>query len=163
MTSVVPYVFGGCEFLTNVVLPNTITSIGPTAFEDCYCLTSFNLPASVTSIGAYAFCYGFSLASLTIPATVTNLGDGTFYGMPSLTNVYFAGNAPSLGGPDGFGGTYATFPLINQATIYYLPRTTGWGTNFWGNPTVRQLVPGLRRPSLKTWGRAVPTPIFALS
>ncbi len=31
---------------------------------------------------------------------------------------------------------YATFPLINQATVYYLPGTTGWGTNFWGSPTV---------------------------
>ena len=32
-------------------------------------------------------------------------------------------------------------------------RTRGWG----------QLVPGPRRPKLKTWGRAVPTPAFAPS
>jgi hypothetical protein len=49
---------------------------------------------------------------------VTNLGDSAFADCPSLTEVYFRGNAPILG-LDVFGGD-------NQATVYYLPGTTGW-------------------------------------
>ena len=42
--------------------------------------------------------------------------------------IYFAGNAPSLDGPD-------VFRDDNDATVYYLPSTTGWGSTFGGLPT----------------------------
>ena len=45
----------------------------------------------------------------------------------SLTGVYFLGNSPYFGWPV-FGGA-------DNATIYYLPGTTGWGTDFSGRPT----------------------------
>jgi hypothetical protein len=41
--------------------------------------------------------------------------------------VYFKGNAPSLGS--------SVFLNDNNATIYYLPGTTGWGATFGGRPT----------------------------
>ena len=41
--------------------------------------------------------------------------------------VYFQGNAPAAGS-DVFDGD-------NEATVYYLPGTTGWGTTFGGLPT----------------------------
>ncbi|SPE58148.1 hypothetical protein SBV1_2720012 [Verrucomicrobia bacterium] len=52
-----------------------------------------------------------------------------FFGCTSLTRVYFEGNAPSLGGSSVFTGD-------NNATVYYLPGTTGWGPTFGGLPTV---------------------------
>jgi hypothetical protein len=38
------------------------------------------------------------------------------------------GSAPSLGGTN-------VFVHDNNVTVYYLPETTGWGTNFAGVPT----------------------------
>ncbi|HLX70563.1 MAG TPA: hypothetical protein VKV04_13135, partial [Verrucomicrobiae bacterium] len=46
----------------------------------------------------------------------------------NLASVYFGGNAPSPGS-DVFSGD-------NNATVYYLPGTTGWGATFGGAPTV---------------------------
>jgi hypothetical protein len=47
--------------------------------------------------------------------------------------VHFKGNSPSFGvgvfGPD-------VYNPLDPATIYYLPGTTGWSTNFAGLPTV---------------------------
>ena len=41
-------------------------------------------------------------------------------GCNNLTAVYFQGNAPSVGS--------SVFDGDNNATVYYLPGTTGWGT-----------------------------------
>ena len=58
----------------------------------------------------------------------------------SLTGVYFQGNAPSLGGSYVFYGD-------NNATVYYLPGTTGWGTTFGGRPTALWIqVPTIQTP-----------------
>ena len=46
----------------------------------------------------------------------------------NLTGVYFKGNAPSVGS--------ACVHDDNNATVYYLPGTTGWGSTFGGRPTV---------------------------
>jgi hypothetical protein len=50
---------------------------------------------------------------------VTRIGDWAFANCTCLTGVYFNGNAPSLGGSSVFSGD-------NNATVYYLPGTTGW-------------------------------------
>jgi hypothetical protein len=82
----------------------------------------------VTSIGDCAFCGGGILTSVTIPDSVTSAGNDAFAGCTSLTSVYFLGNAPSLGGEN-------VFLDDNNATVYYLAGTTGWGTTFGGRPT----------------------------
>jgi hypothetical protein len=94
---------------------------------------NYTIPPSVTCIGHYAFEYG-SLTSVTIPSSVTNIGGWAFAWCTKLTAVYFQGNAPSIDG--------TLFYDDIQATIYYLPGTTGW-TNPWGNrPTVSGSPPG---------------------
>jgi uncharacterized repeat protein (TIGR03803 family) len=92
--------------LTSVMIPNSVTGIGDGAFYHCSSLTNITIPNSVTSIGSYAFCY-----------------------CSSLTAVHFNGNAPSLSDSSVFSGDY-------NATVYYLPRTTGWGPTLGGLPTV---------------------------
>lgn len=90
----------------------------------------------VTSIGDSAFAVSWfmwpTIYSVTIPSSVTSIGDYAFASSsvvsPSyLGNVYFQGNAPSVGGTSIFAGD-------SYATVYYLAGTTGWGTNFGGAP-----------------------------
>jgi hypothetical protein len=62
-----------------------------------------------------------------IPETVTSIGNLAFAGCYSLTDAYFEGNAPLIGGN--------IFSGDNNLYVYYHPYTTGWSTTFAGRPT----------------------------
>ena len=87
----------------DVAIPNTlnglpVTSIRGRAFEGCASLANITIPDSVTSLGNQAFCECFGLTDATIRNSVTSIGANAFNYCTSLTGVYFAGNAPALGG-----------------------------------------------------------------
>ena len=164
VTNIGAEAFINCQRLTNFTIGNGVTSIGDQAFYGCDNLpaitvdaanpsyssldgvlfdksqttlivypggkagTSYTIPNSVTSIADYAFYQPFSLTSVTIGNSVTNIGDGAFWGCSRLTSIYFEGNAPSV-------GAYVFLNVVNPI-VYYLPRTTGWGTTFGGLPTL---------------------------
>ena len=69
------------------------------------------------TIDPEAFCSCVSLTSITIPYSVMNLGTSAFGLCPSLTAVYFEGDAPTA---DGMVFWFQT------VIAYYLPGTTGW-------------------------------------
>lgn len=71
--------FLGCESLTNINIPNSVTNIGDGAFSGCNSLTSINIPNSVTYIGNSAFRECESLTNINIPNSVTNIGNNAFY------------------------------------------------------------------------------------
>ncbi|MGA2750844.1 MAG: leucine-rich repeat protein, partial [Verrucomicrobiota bacterium] len=82
----------------------------------------------VTSIGSNAFLEDTSLINVTIPAGITNIGDYAFVVCTSLASVVFEGNAPTVGS--------SVFALDNNATVFYVPGTTGWNSTFAGLPAV---------------------------
>jgi hypothetical protein len=51
-----------------------------------------------------------------------------------VTGFYFTGNAPS----DALDGWFGD---AKNATVYYLPGTTGWGLTFEGRPTALWVLP----------------------
>jgi hypothetical protein len=118
--------FFGCSSLASIVIPNGVTSIPDSAFYGCTSLTSIVIPNSVTSIGLWAFQNCSSLTTITIPASVTSMRQLTFLYCGSLTSAYFEGDAPA-----GGGGAFAE----TQATVYYLPGTSGWGATYGNVPT----------------------------
>ncbi len=73
------------------------------------------------------------MTGITIPDSLTSIGESAFQGCNGLTSVYFQGNAPSVGGTYLFDG--------DNATIYYLPGTVGWGSTFAGRPTALWTLP----------------------
>jgi hypothetical protein len=105
-------------------VPANVTNIGEAAFQGSR-LTSVTMPTTVTSIGQGAF-QGSSLTNITIPSSVAKIGDWAFGFCWSLAGVYFSGNAPSLGGVN---------VLYDNAVVYYVQGTTGWGDTFAGRPT----------------------------
>ena len=133
VTSIGDYAFESTG-LTSVTISNGVASIGEAAFGFCYGLTSVVIPTSVTSIGNFAFDGCTNLTSVTIPknaTSVTSLGGYAFSGCTNLTGIYFKGNAPI---PDPFNDP-TVFSGDTNATVYYLPGTTGWGQVFDGLPT----------------------------
>jgi hypothetical protein len=133
VTSIEDAAFNSCTGLKVVTIPSSVTSIEGDAFSSCG-LTSVTIPNSVTSIGNGAFSWSSSLTNVTIGNSVTDIEDDAFYGCTNLAGVYFMGNAPSLGGS-------SVFYNDNNATVYYLPGTTGWSTTFGGRPTALWFLP----------------------
>jgi len=124
---IIPSTINGLP-VTSIVIPNSVAAIGDGAFGNCSRLTSVTIGNGVTRIGykAFAGCYG--LTSLRIPSTVTDIGSSAFYSCATLKAVYFQGNAPIAG--------FNVFESANNAAVYYLPGTTGWGPTFGGRPAV---------------------------
>jgi hypothetical protein len=116
--------------LTNVIISASVTNIGNYAFDQCLALTNVTIGKGVMNIGQYAFFDCHNLTFITIPASVTNLGSNAFASCSDLNHIYFLGNAP------GADPTVFTNSGEFGATVYYMPRTTGWKSTFEGCNTV---------------------------
>ncbi len=86
------YTFRGCNKLTSVTIPNSVTTIGNNAFGDCTALTSIIIPNSVISIGDAAFDRCSGLISITISNGVTSIGNKAFSECTSLNEFIVSGN-----------------------------------------------------------------------
>ena len=128
VTSIGMYAFSRCYNLASVAIPNSVTFIDWYAFRYCTSLTKVTLSSSLATIPYMGFYSCTSLASITLPRSVTILDWYAFRDCTNLAAVYFLGNAPTLG-TDVFLGDY-------NATVYYLPGTTGWGSTLGGRPTL---------------------------
>src|SRR5258706_3615852 len=85
---------------------------------------SYTIPNGVIYIGGAAFAFCTRLTSVRIPKNVIYIGESAFHSCTSLKGVYFQGNAPSY--------SEGVFAGADNATVYYLPGTTGWGATFAG-------------------------------
>ena len=90
-----PGAFKGCEKLTTVTLPSSVTTIGDDVFRDCNSLTSINLSncKGLESIGNGAFYQCRSLTSIDLSdcANLKIIGDYAFYNCLGLTEINLNG------------------------------------------------------------------------
>jgi hypothetical protein len=110
-------------------VPHQVTSFGKWAFVRCAGLTTVTIPSSVTNIGHGAFEECSGLTGVTIPKSVISIGGQAFDYCTELVSVLFLGSAPAGDGASGLAQN-------SDATIYYLPGSTGWGATFGGVPAV---------------------------
>ena len=67
--------FFGCEKLTALAIPSTVTSIGKGAFQGCYLLTEITIPDGITALADNLLCDCTGLKRVTLPASVQAVGD----------------------------------------------------------------------------------------
>ncbi len=91
------YAFHGCDSLTTVELPSSITSIGDYAFYYCSGLTEIDVPDGVVNIGEYAFYSCSRLSGVEIPEGVTEIKDDTFGSCSSFVEVVLPNGITSIG------------------------------------------------------------------
>ncbi|MCD8089172.1 MAG: leucine-rich repeat protein [Clostridiales bacterium] len=78
--------FYGCTGLSSVQLGNRTEEIGLQSFERCSGLTEITLPDSLKILGEYAFCAS-GLKNVEIPASVEEIGDCAFFRCEDLTEA----------------------------------------------------------------------------
>lgn len=111
--------FAGCDMLTSVILPESVTTIGDYAFDSCeklekvempgvktighwsfrWCTSLENLvfPEGLESIGNYCFDHNSKMEVVDLPSTITNLGGYVFEGNPQIRAVICrAVNPPAI-------------------------------------------------------------------
>lgn len=134
----------GCDYLTSVSIPNSVTHIGTEAFEftpiaslsfpssvkfiadmafECAPLTSISIPSGVTAICADVFNGCNALESITIPDGIVEIGEGAFAGCDAVENVYCYA-APTLiwGAPEN--------DFANTTNFHVSTAIDTWETNF---------------------------------
>lgn len=79
--------FYGCEAMTKIDIPNTVTSLEYGALGYCTSLSSIYLPDSITEIGLASFVGCSALTEITVPPATTILKDGAFMECPNLQIV----------------------------------------------------------------------------
>ena len=79
--------FSGCDGLTSITIPNSVTFIWDNAFKGCKGLTSITIPNSVIYIGDYVFYGCTGLTSITIGKSVTSIGYSAFDRCINLKSV----------------------------------------------------------------------------
>ena len=75
------------SYITNILLPDSITEIKARAFENNFYLESINIPSGVTKIGEFTFYQNASLTEITLSDNITEIGKQAFSicGQLSLT------------------------------------------------------------------------------
>lgn len=79
--------FSGCENLTHLMLPSSVTEIENFAFHNCVNLETIDLPEGVTKIGKRAFSGCENLTHLMLPSSVTEIAGQAFKKCTSLERI----------------------------------------------------------------------------
>ena len=79
--------FYECEYLTNIIIPNSVNFIGDLAFSGCKQITDITIPDSVEKIGYYTFSKCTNLKKVTMPKNLKKIDSFAFDKCCSLSTI----------------------------------------------------------------------------
>ncbi|MCM1309043.1 MAG: leucine-rich repeat protein, partial [Butyrivibrio sp.] len=88
ITKIPCYLFRGCEWLTEMEIPDTVTEIDDYAFGECENLVKIELPKNIESLGDGAFWKCNSLEKINIPKSLSKT-ERPFVNCINLKEIYF--------------------------------------------------------------------------
>ena len=89
--------FNGCDNLTTVNLPESLTTIADGSFANCSALNHVTIPDNVTKIGTSAFCLCNALSDITLGRGLTTIGNFAFKNCDSLETIQLPSNLKKIG------------------------------------------------------------------
>ena len=89
--------FNGCDNLTTVNLPESLTTIADGSFANCSALNHVTIPDNVTKIGTSAFCLCNELSDITLGRGLTTIGDFAFKNCDNLETIQLPSNLKEIG------------------------------------------------------------------
>ena len=107
---------GDYEFLTDIVVPESITEIGANQFTDYSFITSVLLHDGVVSVGESAFVNNYDMLVIYIPKSVKTMGAHIFSNCNKLTIYCEASSKPS--GWDTYWASNVTNIVWNAPYLY---------------------------------------------
>ena len=114
------YAFNECISLTGIItIPDNVTVIGESTFQNCIKLEGIIIPASVTSIGSSAFDYCLGLSSVTFAenSQLTSIGKSAFKYCESLTGINIPANVTSIGSSAFYGSGIENITFADNSSI----------------------------------------------
>lgn len=87
VTAIGDQAFIGCNYISELKIPESVKSIGASAFAGCTSLKKITLPKKLTTISDSAFFGCTALEDIEIPEGVTYIGTYAFYNCNSLTDI----------------------------------------------------------------------------
>lgn len=77
------FAFYGCDGITSVTIPSSVTTIKEWAFRNCSSLASVDIPASISHIGNLAFSFCTAMDSIVVKSTTPpSVGFNAFRNVP---------------------------------------------------------------------------------
>lgn len=89
--------FQGCDWITDVEIPSTMTSIGAYAFSRCSSLKTVIIHSAAVSVGSYAFSSCPALEKVTVLDGMTSVGAGAFSNCAALSSIDVPASVESVG------------------------------------------------------------------
>ena len=129
VTNIGTFAFSRCHTLTNIVIPDSVHKIEPYAFYMCTNLQQAIIPGSITAIPPGAFSRCSSLQSVEMGSGIEHIYSSAFSSCKSLSKLYFCGDAPK--NSDGFIDDW------HKITIFYQDGTKGWDDFAWRDKSKR--------------------------
>ncbi len=101
------------SWITEVIIPDSVTNIDSDAFMGCRQLKNIKLPNNLKYIGSEAFALCSNLVNVYIPDSVTSLGESSFADCKSLESVSLSKNISVI--------RYGTFQNCAKLSEFQIP------------------------------------------
>lgn len=127
VTSIGEWAFSWCEDIIQVTVPEGVTHIASNAFTGCQSMTLINLPESLTSIGGWAFADCERLLGIYIPSGVEHLDSEALRGCYHLTSISVSPDNPYFCDIDGIlfdknMTCLVRYPTAREGARYEIPQ-----------------------------------------